>query len=46
MEAIKKHQLFRKFFELGFSVMQIIDSLSLLFLLTHIGPTFNEKWPE
>ena len=31
------------FFLLGFGVKHIIDSLSFLFLLTHIGLNFNEK---
>ena len=43
MEAIKKLQIFRKSFGLGFIVKQIIDSLSFLFLLAHIGLDFNLK---
>ena len=30
-------------FLVGFGVKKIMDSLSFLFLLTHIGPNFNEK---
>ena len=40
--SLKKLQLFRIFW-LGFSVKQIIDSLSFLFLLTNFGMNFNEK---
>ena len=43
MEAIKKLQLFQKFFWLDFGVKQIIDSLLYLFLFTHIGLNFNER---
>ena len=43
MEAIRKLQLFWKCFWLGLGVKKIIDSLSFLFLLTHIGINFNEK---
>ena len=46
MEAVKKLQLFQKFFGLGLGVKQIIDSLSFLFLLTYIGLNFNEKMLE
>ena len=43
METMKKFELFRKSFWLGFGVKQIIYSLSFLFLLTHIGLSLNEK---
>ena len=43
IEAMKKFELFWKFFWLGFSFKQIIDSLSFLILLTHIGLKFSEK---
>ena len=47
MQVIKKLQLFWKFFFwLGFDIKQIIDSLLFLFLLTHIGLSFNEKMYE
>ena len=43
MEAIKKLQLFWKFFGLGFDVKQIIDSLSFCFLLIYIELNFDKK---
>ena len=43
MEALKKRQLFQKYFYLDFGVKQNIDSLWFLFLLTHVGLNFNEK---
>ena len=42
MVAIKKLQLFLKYFLFGLGVKQIIDSLSFLLLLTQ-GLNFNEK---
>ena len=50
METIKKLQLFRKISGSGggpgFGVKKVIDSLSFLSLLTHIGLNFNEKVVE
>ena len=43
MEAVTKLKSFWKFFLLGFGVKQIIDSLSLFFLLTHTVLNFNEN---
>ena len=43
MEYIEKLQLFRKFWGIGFGIMQIIDSCTFPLLLTHIGLNFNEK---
>ena len=42
MEAIKKLLLFANLFSLGFGVKQIIDSLSIYFLFSHIGLNLNE----
>ena len=41
METIKKLQLFKNFGGIGFGVKQIIDSLSLLFLLSRIEAEFS-----
>ena len=48
MEAIKETLIISIFFGggLGLGVKQIINSLSFLFLLTHIGLNFYEKGPE
>ena len=46
MEAMKKLEIYRKIFWLGFCVKQIIDSLSFLFFLTDTELNFDEYVPE